>query len=258
MGRRLVRRRGGPDEPQVGATDSPVALVARLDDASARVEARRLAGIAFALVMPTALFLGMIAGLKEGSLKDRVLSIGGMMFSVITEFATGSFLILIMAVWLQIVPGATVFGEKAPWERLDMLDNVAEHSQMVADIATFLARRAKSLGMDVDALMAGASEVTGPLAAPDLTGDGYKEIVCGTIEGLYVYRYDGTPLPGFPVRTGEDMRCVPAVYDIDQDDGRAAGSLFVGADSFFGPLYLGAGFAEGGNASAYMFLGQRF
>ena len=31
-----------------------------------------------------------------------------------------------------------------------MLDNVAEHSQMVADIATFLARRAESLGMDVD------------------------------------------------------------------------------------------------------------
>ncbi|MCG6892190.1 MAG: ABC transporter permease [Desulfobacteraceae bacterium] len=80
-----------------------------------------LAGIAFVLVMPVALLLGMIAGLKEGSLQDRVLSIGGMMFSVIPEFATGIFLILIMAVWLQLVPGATVFGEKAPWERLDML-----------------------------------------------------------------------------------------------------------------------------------------
>ena len=80
-----------------------------------------LAGIAFVLVMPTALFLGMIAGLKEGSLKDRVLSIGGMMFSVIPEFATGIFLILVMSVWLDLVPGATVFGEKAPWERLDML-----------------------------------------------------------------------------------------------------------------------------------------
>jgi peptide/nickel transport system permease protein len=80
-----------------------------------------LAGIAFVLVMPVALFLGMIAGLKEGSIKDRVLSIGGMMFSVIPEFATGIFLILIMSVWLGLVPGATVFGEKAPWERLDML-----------------------------------------------------------------------------------------------------------------------------------------
>ena len=80
-----------------------------------------LAGIAFVLVMPLALLLGLIAGLKEGSLQDRCLSIGGMMFSVIPEFATGIFLILIMAVWLQLVPGATVFGEQAPWERPDML-----------------------------------------------------------------------------------------------------------------------------------------
>jgi len=80
-----------------------------------------LAGIALVLVMPLALLLGMLAGLKEGSLRDRVLSIGGMVFTVIPEFATGIFLILIVAVWLGLVPGATVFGEKAPWERPDML-----------------------------------------------------------------------------------------------------------------------------------------
>ena len=80
-----------------------------------------LAGIAFVLVMPVALLLGMIAGLREGSLRDRVLSIGGMTFSVIPEFATGIFLILIFAVWLEWVPGATVFGEQAPWQRPDML-----------------------------------------------------------------------------------------------------------------------------------------
>jgi peptide/nickel transport system permease protein len=80
-----------------------------------------LAGIAFVIVMPLALLLGLIAGLKEGSVQDRVLSVGGMVFSVIPEFATGIFLILILAVWLQLVPGATVFGEKAPWQRPDML-----------------------------------------------------------------------------------------------------------------------------------------
>ena len=80
-----------------------------------------LAGIAFVIVMPLALFLGMIAGLKEGGIRDRSLSVGGMMFSVIPEFATGIFLILIVGVWLGLVPGATVFGEKAPWERPDML-----------------------------------------------------------------------------------------------------------------------------------------
>lgn len=80
-----------------------------------------LAGIAFVLVMPLALLLGLIAGLREGSLRDRVLSVGGMTFSVIPEFATGIFLILIVGVWWGIVPGATVFGEQAPWERPDML-----------------------------------------------------------------------------------------------------------------------------------------
>ena len=80
-----------------------------------------LAGIALVLVMPLALLLGMLAGLKEGSLRDRLLSIGGMVFTVTPEFATGIFLILIVAVWLGLVPGATVFGEKAPWERPDML-----------------------------------------------------------------------------------------------------------------------------------------
>lgn len=80
-----------------------------------------LAGIAFVIVMPIALLLGIIAGLKEGSFQDRSLSIFGMMFSVIPEFATGIFLILIFAHWLDIVPGATVFGEQAPWQRIDML-----------------------------------------------------------------------------------------------------------------------------------------
>ncbi len=80
-----------------------------------------LAGIAFAIVMPLALVLGLIAGLNEGKLLDRVLSIGGMMFSVTPEFATGIFLILIFAFWLKLVPGATVFGEQAPWQRPEML-----------------------------------------------------------------------------------------------------------------------------------------
>jgi peptide/nickel transport system permease protein len=80
-----------------------------------------LALIAFAIVMPLALVLGIIAGLREGTLRDRFLSISGMMFSVIPQFVTGIFLIFLFAYWLRWLPGATVFGEKAPWERLDML-----------------------------------------------------------------------------------------------------------------------------------------
>jgi peptide/nickel transport system permease protein len=80
-----------------------------------------LAGTAFVIVMPLALFLGMLAGLKEGSWRDRILSIGGMIFSVTPEFATGIFLILIVSVWWELLPGAVVIGEQAPWSRPDML-----------------------------------------------------------------------------------------------------------------------------------------
>ncbi len=48
------------------------------------------------------------------------------------------------------------------------------------------------------------------------------------------------------------------VYDEtpDIDDLRGAGSLFLGMDSFVGPLYLAVGLAEGGDKSAYLFLGR--
>ncbi len=80
-----------------------------------------LAGTAFVIVMPLALLLGLVAGLQEGSLKDRFLSVGGMMFSVVPEFATGIFLTLIFSVWLGWLPGAAVLGTAAPWEKPMML-----------------------------------------------------------------------------------------------------------------------------------------
>lgn len=51
----------------------------------------------------------------------------------------------------------------------------------------------------------------------DLDGDGFKEIVLGTAEGVYAYRYDGTLLPGFPAQTESDLRTVPSFDDIDGD-----------------------------------------
>ncbi|MCG8618456.1 MAG: ABC transporter permease [Desulfobacterales bacterium] len=80
-----------------------------------------LAGIAFVIVMPLALFLGFVAGLYEGKFRDRLLSIGGMIFSVTPEFATGIFLILILGVWLQWVPGAAVIGSDSPLSKPEML-----------------------------------------------------------------------------------------------------------------------------------------
>ena len=65
----------------------------------------------------------------------------------------------------------------------------------------------------------------------DLDGDGFKEIICGTQSGLYVYTYDGLPWSGFPVEQGKDMRSIPAAYDIDHDG--IPEIIVVGEDGLF-------------------------
>ncbi len=72
--------------------------------------------------MPLALVLGLLAGLNEGKPLDRILSIGGLMTTATPNFATGIFLILIFAVWLKLLPGATVFAsERAIFKNPKML-----------------------------------------------------------------------------------------------------------------------------------------
>jgi NTE family protein len=46
--------------------------------------------------------------------------------------------------------------------------------------------------------------------------------------------------------------------DVDYGDLEAAGSVFLGAESPFGPVYLAAGFSEGGAAAFYLLLGRTF
>jgi len=80
-----------------------------------------LSGLAFGLIMPIAILLGIIAGLREGSIEDRLLSFGCVLFSTVPEFVTGIMLLVSLSLWLGLVPGATVIPETAPWERPDML-----------------------------------------------------------------------------------------------------------------------------------------
>jgi len=106
---------GDPGESLLTGRPVAQALTVRLRNSAF------LAGVTFVIIMPLALALGTIAGLREGSLLDRTLSIGGMVFAVIPEFVTGIFSILIFSFWLGWVPGATVYGNRPPWDRLDML-----------------------------------------------------------------------------------------------------------------------------------------
>lgn len=53
--------------------------------------------------------------------------------------------------------------------------------------------------------------------AADIDGDGRKEIVIGSQQGLYAFNADGGLLPGFPVAVDRDMRSMPAFDDVDGD-----------------------------------------
>ncbi|HID87891.1 MAG TPA: ABC transporter permease [Anaerolineae bacterium] len=108
--------RGDPGESVKTGRPVADALLRRLQNSIL------LATIAFVIVMPLALVLGLIAGLNEGKTIDRILSIGGLATTATPNFATGIFLILIFAIWLKLLPGATVFvSERAVFENPKML-----------------------------------------------------------------------------------------------------------------------------------------
>ncbi len=68
-----------------------------------------LAATAFLIVMPLALFLGIIAGINEGKPIDRFISISSLGATATPEFVTGIFLILILGIWLKVLPAVSVF-----------------------------------------------------------------------------------------------------------------------------------------------------
>lgn len=68
-----------------------------------------LAAVAFSVVMPLALLLGIVAGVNEGKPVDRTISIIGLTLTATPEFVTGLFLILIFGIWLKLVPAVAIF-----------------------------------------------------------------------------------------------------------------------------------------------------
>ena len=68
-----------------------------------------LALVAFIIIMPIALFLGIMAGINEGKTSDRVISVTSLGATATPEFVTGIFLILILGIWLDLVPAVAVF-----------------------------------------------------------------------------------------------------------------------------------------------------
>jgi peptide/nickel transport system permease protein len=68
-----------------------------------------LAGVAFIVVMPLALLLGIIAGINQGKLLDRAISITSLGATATPEFVIGIMLILILGIWLDLFPAVSIF-----------------------------------------------------------------------------------------------------------------------------------------------------
>ncbi len=69
-------------------------------------ESLLLALLAFVLLVPFALALGLAAGLREGRPLDRVLSVTGLSLGAIPEFVTGVVLLVVFSVQLHWLPSS--------------------------------------------------------------------------------------------------------------------------------------------------------
>jgi peptide/nickel transport system permease protein len=67
-----------------------------------------LAALGFILMIPLGLALGCIAGMTEGKLLDRIISLTSSVFVSIPGFASGIFMIVIFSLWLHWLPGASI------------------------------------------------------------------------------------------------------------------------------------------------------
>jgi peptide/nickel transport system permease protein len=74
-----------------------------------------LAAIAFAIIVPTSILLGIAAGTREGSVLDRTISLGAIVTTSVPEFASGVFLASIFVIWLGWLPGTSTLDPTGQW-----------------------------------------------------------------------------------------------------------------------------------------------
>lgn len=77
-----------------------------------------LAGLVLLFMVPIALLLGIVAGVKEGSLQDRVVTFFSVLTTSIPEIATAVFLIVIFALGLQWFPANAAMTRGWDWQAL--------------------------------------------------------------------------------------------------------------------------------------------
>lgn len=77
-----------------------------------------LAGLYMLFMIPLSLTLGVIAGMKEGSVQDRVVSVGSVLTTSVPEFASATFFSAIFVFWLGWLPGTSAMTSGFNWAEI--------------------------------------------------------------------------------------------------------------------------------------------
>lgn len=68
-----------------------------------------LALAVFSLTVVISLILGVLSGIKEGSLRDRTITVASVFTTSIPEFASATLLVAVFVFWLDLLPGTSPF-----------------------------------------------------------------------------------------------------------------------------------------------------
>ena len=73
----------------------------------------KLALLAFLIVVPLSILGGVVAALKEGSLRDRVITVGGLSATAVPDFVWAVVLLIVFSLGLGIFPSTAAFPDGA-------------------------------------------------------------------------------------------------------------------------------------------------
>ena len=79
-----------------------------------------LAGLVMLIMIPLSLFLGIMAGIREGSLQDRSFSMIAIITTSVPEFASAVLFVAIFTFWLQLLPGTSSMIAGFEWNQMVM------------------------------------------------------------------------------------------------------------------------------------------
>lgn len=80
-----------------------------------------LAAIAFAVIVPASIVLGVASGMREGSKLDRTISLLSIVTTSVPEFASGAFLGFILVYTLGLLPGTSPLTTGGSWSLASQL-----------------------------------------------------------------------------------------------------------------------------------------